>query len=376
MVKTITLPTHASSGIGRASQLHRGLSYRAVFGALFSVASLAFVPVNANATCPTFHTLTNGTSANATDVMDNFNYVLGCPNFTGNVGIGVPSPAEKLDVDGNIHFGTNGHITGDGYNSYFGDGGTLVSGAGTNDTGILTAGNIVFGTNAGYGNYERVRITSDGRLYVNQTAGNGNTAQRTGITYDGSSEWALAIKTTHSSGNPVSFQNSSGTQVGRITTDNTSTGYITSSDRRIKENIADTSAGLAVVVRIPVRDFNFIADSKKARIQGFIAQELYDFYPEAVTKGGDNPKDQPWGVDYGRMTPLLVKAVQELKTANDNLAAEITKLKAQNTEITALKASMKVQNEDLMRRLQVLEQKQFGKENKVETKTGGLDSPG
>jgi len=42
----------------------------------------------ADAACYTFHTLNNNTTADATAVMDNFNYTLQCPNFTGNVGIG------------------------------------------------------------------------------------------------------------------------------------------------------------------------------------------------------------------------------------------------------------------------------------------------
>jgi hypothetical protein len=39
----------------------------------------AFFATSAQATCPTFHTLTNGTTADASQVMDNFNYILQCP---------------------------------------------------------------------------------------------------------------------------------------------------------------------------------------------------------------------------------------------------------------------------------------------------------
>lgn len=48
--------------------------------------------------------------------------------------------------------------------SYFGQGNQIISGASTSDTGILTGGNILFGTNAGFGNYERARIDSSGRV--------------------------------------------------------------------------------------------------------------------------------------------------------------------------------------------------------------------
>src|SRR5258706_14641558 len=68
-----------------------------IAGIILSIA----VPTVASATCPTFHTLTNGTTADATQVMDNFNYVLCSPNFTGPVGIGTTSPSYPLHVQVN-----------------------------------------------------------------------------------------------------------------------------------------------------------------------------------------------------------------------------------------------------------------------------------
>src|SRR5258706_8009197 len=66
------------------------------FGAIAMVLPALF-STSAGATCPTFHTLTNGNTADATQVMDNFNYILQCPNFTGNVGIGVTA-SHALDI--------------------------------------------------------------------------------------------------------------------------------------------------------------------------------------------------------------------------------------------------------------------------------------
>lgn len=101
-------------------------------------------------------------------------------------------------------------------------------------------------------------------------------------------------------------------------------------------------------MRIPVRDFNFIADPDTARVQGFIAQELYKVYPEAVTVGGDDPKTKPWAVDYGRVTPLLLKSIQELKSLNDAQAAQI---EADHKAIAQLKAA----NDAFAQRLDALE---------------------
>ena len=52
---------------------------------------------------------------------------------------------------------------------------------------------------------------------------------------------------------------------------------------------------------IPVHDLS-LGDADH-RQQGFLAQELYKYYPDAVVVGGDNVFLDPWLVDYGRVTP-------------------------------------------------------------------------
>jgi hypothetical protein len=126
---------------------------------------------------------------------------------------------------------------------------------------------------------------------------------------------------------PLVFLNAAGSGVGWITTSSTATTYASVSDRRLKENITPTTRGLDVLMRVEIDDFYYINDPNKTRTQGFIAQDLYKIYPEAVAVGGDNPKTQPWGVDYGRLTPLLVRAVQELKAVNDGQAKAIAELR-------------------------------------------------
>src|SRR5258706_14192071 len=87
-------------------------------GAL-AVTISAIFSTSAQATCPTFHTLTNGATADATQVMDNFNYTLCSPNLVGPVGIGATGPTNMLDVrrsnntDGDvITFGSQGYYMG------------------------------------------------------------------------------------------------------------------------------------------------------------------------------------------------------------------------------------------------------------------------
>ncbi len=79
---------------------------------------------------------------------------------------------------------------------------------------------------------------------------------------------------------------------------------------RLKNNINDTSLSLDSLLAIKVRDFSYNSDSDNRVIHGFIAQELYDTYPDAVSKPV-NP-DEYWKVSYGQLTPLIVKSIQDL----------------------------------------------------------------
>jgi Chaperone of endosialidase len=61
---------------------------------LASVLAAAAASTQAYAACtPLPYNLTNGSAADATQVMGDLNGILGCPLFTGNVGIGTTSPA-------------------------------------------------------------------------------------------------------------------------------------------------------------------------------------------------------------------------------------------------------------------------------------------
>ena len=77
-----------------------------------------------------------------------------------NVGIGTTSPAEKLEVNGNIKFG-DGHTIGDGA----GDNLTLTSSAGENIVIDSTGGITVISSNG----TEKMRATSDGTLLIGTT---------------------------------------------------------------------------------------------------------------------------------------------------------------------------------------------------------------
>ena len=114
-------------------------------------------------------------------------------------------------------------------------------------------------------------------------------------------------------------------QLGTITAaSGTACAYNTSSDSRLKENIIDAPSQLDVVKNIKVREFDWKSNGYKE--VGMIAQELNTVVPNVVNEGGEDEKENPWGVDYGKLTPYLIKAVQEQQTLIESLTARITTL--------------------------------------------------
>jgi hypothetical protein len=82
------------------------------------------------------------------------------------------------------------------------------------------------------------------------------------------------------------------------------------SDKRSKENIVTIDNALDKVSKIRGVYYTPKEGDDKSRKVGVIAQELNEILPEAVTYAED--VDQ-YGVDYGKITGLLIEAVKELQ---------------------------------------------------------------
>jgi len=123
----------------------------------------------------------------------------------------------------------------------------------------------------------------------------------------------------------VTFADSD-TVLGSISTAATSTNvaYNTSSDERLKENIVDARSQLDTLLAVKVREYDWKKNGFHST--GFIAQELHENFPEAVTVGLEDENKHPWSVDYGRLTPFIIKAMQEQQTLIEALTARITAL--------------------------------------------------
>jgi hypothetical protein len=99
--------------------------------------------------------------------------------------------------------------------------------------------------------------------------------------------------------------------VGSIQTAGSATAYNTSSDQRLKENIADADDAGSKIDSIQVRKFDWKADGSH-QDYGMIAQELQTVAPEAVSALED--PDEMMGVDYSKLVPMLVKEIQTLRS--------------------------------------------------------------
>ena len=99
------------------------------------------------------------------------------------------------------------------------------------------------------------------------------------------------------------------TLVGNVTTSSVLTTYNTTSDYRLKENIRPIARAVARVMALKPVKYNFIANPAEGRFMGFLAHELQEVIPAAVTGVKDGEEIQ--AVDYGKLTPLLTAAIQE-----------------------------------------------------------------
>ena len=113
--------------------------------------------------------------------------------------------------------------------------------------------------------------------------------------------------------------NGTTTQVGSITVNTTNAAFNTSSDYRLKENIAPMTGALAKVSQLKPCTYTWKMDGSSG--EGFIAHELAEVIPQAVSGEKDAlDKDgniSPQGIDTSYLVATLTAAIQELKAEFD-----------------------------------------------------------
>lgn len=226
---------------------------------------------------------------------------------SGNVGIGTSSPDQKLVVNGSAR--VNADIVGAAGNT--GALGVYGGASYTGGSGIVLYGsshavspNVITFSNGAY--TERMRIDSSGNMLVGTTTNGGVGLSVSVDTYGRS----VIHNTSYASGFAAEQFRYNGTTVGTIQINTTSTAYNTSSDARLKHDIVDAPEASSLIDAIKVRSFKWNADNSEQRY-GFIAQELLEVAPEAVSVPAN--EDQMMGVDYSKLVPMLVKEIQSLR---------------------------------------------------------------
>ncbi|MCB9813502.1 MAG: phage integrase N-terminal SAM-like domain-containing protein [Pseudomonadales bacterium] len=288
-------------------------------------------------------------TANLTEWQNSAGTVLGIVNGNGNIGIGTSTAGVKLHINADggsiptLSSGTNfvaNESSAASDNSFIsvisgntGNAGILFGDTDRDDSGRIqyehgkdalsffsndtlaaildNAGNFGVGQNSPTAKLE---VIVDSANYVSKFFNDGNNANRLGL--------LIKAGADSGSGTLIQFNDGDGTDVGEITFSGTTTTYGTSSDIRLKENIRETNFSLADLLQVEVKDYEFISEDSKRTHTGFIAQQLAQIYPEAVYIP-ENP-DEYWSVDYGKLTPLLVKAVQEQQLSLNSVTEQLS----------------------------------------------------
>ncbi len=235
---------------------------------------------------------------------------------SGNVGIGTSSPTQKLAVN-SANTSTNsllefkqGDVT-QGYTGFGGDN-ILRLEASARPAGVVAGGtNFVFFTTNGS---ERARIDSSGNLLVART--DVVNQGRISVNMLGGTNVGLSVVNTNggNTGNFCNFARSDTTVIGSIQQNGASAvTYSTSSDYRLKEDIAPMTGALATVAALNPVTYKWKVDGSDG--QGFIAHELAEVCPQAVVGEKDavdaegNPVYQ--GIDTSFLVATLTAALQE-----------------------------------------------------------------
>jgi len=205
-----------------------------------------------------------------------------------------------------------------------------ISGLKENATGSDYSGYLQFWTRGG-SQSEKMRITSGGNLLINRTATGGQNA-RVQVSSSGTDGYFIEQISSGGFCNASIAINNGGTYyfnyfqagatgVGSITSNGSTTSYNVTSDYRLKEDLREIK-GLEKISAIKVYDYKY--KSSNMRMDGVLAHELQEVIPYAVT--GEKDGEYMQGVDYSKIVPVLVKAIQELSAENTSLINRIEAL--------------------------------------------------
>ena len=191
---------------------------------------------------------------------------------------------------------------------------------------------------------ERIRIDSSGAVMVATT--NNDVASTSGTGNEGhvfpvgapaqhavSNSVCLDLNRKTSDGVIVNLRKN-GSSVGSISTNANSLP----SDKNFKRDIKDLNIGLNLVSQLQPKSFNLIVDDENSPVMyGLVAQDLEIALEKVgVTKNSawilqheekNDAKESDYSLDYSKLIPILINALQEAVAKIETLEIEVAKLK-------------------------------------------------
>ena len=221
---------------------------------------------------------------------------------------------------------TGRFAVGEGYNDFK----WFQAASGTADTAVSftqamtldSSGNLLVGTtSSSFGE----------KLSVQSIASNTNIAYFNYTYTDDRSNTVIkhARATGATAASMILFVNASGSQVGLISSTGSVTTYGTSSDYRLKENIAPMTGALAKVAQLKPCTYTWKDGGEQA--EGFIAHELQEVVPHAVVGDKDAVNEdgsiKPQSIDTSFLVATLTAAIKEQQALITQLQADVAALK-------------------------------------------------
>jgi hypothetical protein len=260
---------------------------------------------------------------------------------TGNVGIGTDSPQSKLHVAGSGYFLGTEWVGDSDYDGTQNHNGIRVGGNTSYWWQIsrenVSSGHLSFIVKTNNTPDEKMRIQTDGNVLIGTDDSNiaGASGGNEGIRLDGAqgqfqitsvSDTQMYINRQGTDGSVIAFRKS-GAPVGTVSVTSSGTTYNTTSDRRLKDNITTITDGKEKLLAMNPVTHTWKADPNTGEtVHGFIAQEMQEVIPEAVS--GDADSDEMMSMDYGRITPVIVAALQDALKEIEELKTRINELEA------------------------------------------------
>jgi hypothetical protein len=274
-------------------------------------------------------------------------------NDTWNPTLNIVTVRQSLTT-GSLSFGGIGFSTIDASNSAGMRDGARIAIVNESTSAVASPTAMAFYTNVGSATQtfpatERVRIASDGSVFVGATAQgnlsakfyvNGNVSGAAAFLKNSSGVtgsvalglWSDSAKDTSSYLIQGINTNQGGNGIvvaiyanGNVQNINNSYGAI--SDAKLKENIIDATSKLDDLMQVKVRNYNLIGDTTKQI--GVVAQELEQVFPAMIDETPDrDAKNNDLGtttksVKYSVFVPMLIKAIQEQQAIIESLKARL-----------------------------------------------------